>query len=133
MNDQLNHEGPEARRAARRAVNLSCEVITSAWDRPILSRCTDVSPYGMWVETSSPVALGDTVVVCFTPPKRRRELTLFGRVCRVDHREHGGYGVGLEYDCVEWFEQKTLADSLRGIPPRFPGKSRHESGIQPVA
>ena len=63
MNDRLNNEGPESRRAARRAVAMSCDVIASGWDRPIASQCTDVSPFGMWLETSYPVKAGDTVVV----------------------------------------------------------------------
>ena len=67
------------------------------------------------------------------PPKRDRELNLFARVRRVAGRKDGSFGVGVEYDSLDWFEQKTLADCLRGIPPRFPGETRHESGIQPVA
>jgi len=129
-----NGIGPESRRAARRAVDLCCDVVVAGWDRPIASQCTDVSPFGMWLETSYPVKSGETLVVCFVPPKRERELTLFARVRRVDGRDDGSYGVGLEYDSLDWFEQKTLADCLRGLPPRFPGKKkRHESGIQPVA
>ena len=130
----LNQQGPESRRAARRAVDLSCEVIASGWDRPIASHCADVSPFGMWLETSYPVKHGDTLVVCFVPPKRERELTLFAQVCRVDERDDGSYGVGVEYASLDWFEQKTLADCLRGIPPHFPGKKRHHSvsGVTPT-
>jgi hypothetical protein len=133
MNDRLNNEGPESRRAARRAVEMGCAVIASGWDRPIASQCTDMSPFGMWLETSYPVKAGDTVVVCFVPPKRDRELNLFARVRRVAGRKDGSFGVGVEYDSLDWFEQKTLADCLRGIPPRFPGETRREIGIQPVA
>jgi hypothetical protein len=75
----------------------------------------------MWLETQAPLRCGDEVVVCFKPPRRKRELVLFGRVQRLIDGIPS-CGVAIEFEALEWFEQKTLADSLRGIPPRFPGQ-----------
>jgi PilZ domain len=116
----LHRDETESCRVARRAVDFACELVAAHWDRPVRARCTDVSPYGMWLETSLPVSAGDTVVISFTPPKRQREMMLFGTVCRSE-RSSDGSGVGVEFASMEWFEQKTLADCLRGMPPRFPG------------
>jgi hypothetical protein len=122
----------ESRRAARRGVEVACELITPRWNQPLATRGMDLSPYGMWIETRAPAAIGDEVVVCFTPPRRERELTLFARVCRIGEHDDGERGVGVEFEALDWFEQKTLADGLRGIPPRFPGRSR-ESDRHSVA
>lgn len=116
----LGADDRESRRAARRAVDFRCELV--AGNGAIESRCVDVSPYGMWVDTTEPVAIDDTVVVSFVPPKRKRELTLFARVRRIDP-SGDVTSVGLEFESLEWFEQKTLADCLRGIPPRLPGRA----------
>jgi PilZ domain-containing protein len=111
----------DQRRAARRAVNIHAELVTSRWDRPSAARCTDLSPYGMWLETPLPLVEGDEVVVTFRPPRADAELTLFGRVRRI-HRHAAGstIGVGLELEGLDYDEQGLLARSLRGIPPRFP-------------
>lgn len=112
----------ELRRAARRGVDVDCELMTSQQDLPIITRCTELSPYGMWLETPShqdgvAVDPGDEVVLCFVPPRRDRELLVFGRVKRT-----GKTGMAIEFESLDCFEQKTLADCLRGIPPRFPGQ-----------
>ena len=112
----------ELRRAARRGVNVDCELMISQEDYPITTRCTELSPYGMWLETSVPrdaaaVDPGDEVVLCFVPPRRDRELLVFGRVKRTSDT-----GMAIEFESLDCFEQKTLADCLRGIPPRFPGQ-----------
>ena len=70
----------ESRRSARRAVDFCCDLVTTSWDRPVASECTDLSPFGMWLETTLPVVEGDQVVVGFTPPNRKQEMTLFAQV-----------------------------------------------------
>ena len=112
----------ELRRAARRGVDVACELMIAQQDVPITSRCTELSPYGMWLETRLPpdgdvVEPGDEVVLCFVPPRRDRELLVFGRVKRTS-----GTGLAIEFESLDCFEEKTLADCLVGIPPRFPGQ-----------
>lgn len=119
---------PESRRAARRAVDLSCEIIICRWDRPVRSRGTDLSPYGMWIETTVPLAVGEQVVVELSPPGRERALPLFARVMRIERDERdlvsGSIGVGLEFVNVTIWEQRILTGALRGLPPHLPGHKR---------
>ncbi len=126
---------PESRRAARRAVDFHCDLVAVRWDRPVCSRCTDLSPYGMWIETTLPLTEGDSVVVTFTPPQRERELTLFAKVRHVVRDIFGkrcqAFGIGLEFENVTVFEDKTLSDGLKGMPPRLPSTKR-QSGVQPI-
>jgi hypothetical protein len=130
-----NETIPESRRAARRAVDFPIELVASSWDRPVASRCTDLSPFGMWLETTLPLVEGDDVVVCFTPPQRQRPMTLFARVRHVVRDDLGvrsqAFGVGLEFENATVFEEKTLGDALVGMPPRLPTAKR-ESGVQPI-
>ena len=119
----------ELRRAARRGVDVDCELMTSRQDSPIATRCTELSPYGMWLDTGFNVGFnagfnagvavdpGDEVVLCFVPPRRDREVLVFGRVKRT-----GKTGMAIEFESLDGVEQKTLADCLFGIPPRFPGQ-----------
>ena len=109
------HHWLELRRAARRGVDVDCELMTSQQDSPIATRCTELSPYGMWLETGATADAGDEVVLCFVPPRRDRELLVFGRVKRTSHS-----GMAIEFESLDCFEQNSLADCLRGIPPRLP-------------
>ena len=70
-----------ARRAQRRSVELPVELMTRDWDEPVLHRMTDISPYGIWVKTSFPRAIGERIVVCFDAP-HGQELTVFAEVTR---------------------------------------------------
>jgi len=126
----------ESRAAARRAVNLPCDLLVAEWDRPIASRCTDLSPVGMYLETSFPVFEDKVVAVCFTPPGCRTELSLFGRVrhvsCVDDDSARDRFGVGLRFAAVTDDERRLLAEALRGLPPRLPVEPAR-STIRPVA
>src|SRR5687767_13098709 len=114
----------DQRRAARRAVHLRTEIVTGRWDRASRAVCTDLSPYGMWLETTVPLAEGDEVFVTFRPPRVDAELTFFARVKRVQRdgalRAACAFGVGLEFQGLAFDEQALLSRALRGIPPRFP-------------
>jgi hypothetical protein len=115
----------ESRRAARRAVEIVCDVMTSGGEEPVSSWCTDLSPYGLWLETDVRPAVGDRVVVSFKPTARHDEMTLFARVQRVC--EDGGIGVGLELETTAT-ERDALRRALKGIPPRFP-RPRHVEAL----
>ena len=51
------------RRALRRAVDMPCEVISNYVDEPLLYWATDLSPYGLWLDTPFPMAGREQVVV----------------------------------------------------------------------
>lgn len=119
---------PESRRAARREVDIACEVVVG--DETLSMRCEDLSPYGMWLAwpcelpvTDATLALGDEVAVTVPLPGIGRELTVFARVQR-----EGLFGMGVEIIGLSEDEREALEESLRGIPPRFP-RERIDSGI----
>ncbi len=119
---------PESRRAARRAVELDCELICDHWDHPVTAICTDLSPYGVWLETTTPLKPGERVVISFTPPNRNKELTLFARVTRIERDnedlEQDSTGVGHEFQGLSLCEQHILSGAQRGLPPHLPGHKR---------
>ncbi|MCA9621438.1 MAG: PilZ domain-containing protein [Myxococcales bacterium] len=119
MNDLI--EAPElleeSRRVARRWVELDCELITKTADRPLPSRCLDLSPLGMALTTQVVLADGEEVVVSFRPPREDEEMILFGR---VRHAVPSGQPTGVAFEATTIEERISLFDALRGIPPRLP-------------
>jgi len=114
---------PESRRAARRAVNLSCELIASRSDDPSPSRCADLSPFGMSVDTDHHLDDQELVVVSFHPPTSCRQLTLFAEVKRgIFDIDSGTFTAGLEFVGVTAIERQMLSGALRGLPPRLPAR-----------
>jgi hypothetical protein len=112
-----------SRRALRRAVELPCELISRHLDAPLLYWASDLTPQGIWLETSAPMPIGERVVVCFEPPIWwcRRELTLFAEVARVVWtRAPAERGMGLSFLDITEHEQRALAAWLRGRPPPLP-------------
>jgi PilZ domain-containing protein len=111
----------EVRRAMRRALTVDCEVVSVYWDEPLQHIATDLSPFGMWIDTLFPLHRGAELVVCFTPPRGETELMLFARVTRVVSRlrDGGRIGMGLEFVAMDDAERAVLSLGLRGIPPRL--------------
>src|SRR5262245_29831951 len=107
-----------ARRALRRAVNLRCYLMGAKWDRPLPCRASDLSPFGIKLETSAHVDVGEPVVVSFQPPRHDSELTLFATVVRVATGTLDSE-VGL-YFRVGAADQTILEACLRGLPPPLP-------------
>ncbi len=111
-----------ARRSDRRATDVPCELVRRTWDEPIRHQVTEMSPHGVWIQTSFPLAVGEQVVLSFTPPKRshRHELTVFAQVIRsVRARESDGVrsgGMALQFVDLGKTERRTLQQSLRGLP-----------------
>ena len=113
---------PDARRALRRALDLSCELMSVYWEEPVVRRASDVSPYGMWIDTHFPLHRGAELVVAFALPRSDDQLVALARVCRssVDAPR---VGMGLEFVEMSDAERVFLARSLRGIPPRLVRKA----------
>ena len=68
---------------------------------------------GAWVDTLFPVHVGAELVVSFTPPGEREELTLFAKVARVvtgrRKRDRGPIGMALSFLGVSRQECASLA------------------------
>lgn len=123
------------RRALRRAVQLPCELVSQYVDEPLLYWATDLTPYGIWLETRFPMELGEQVVLCFDPGIwwDSRELMLFAEVTRVAH--HRGFeerGMGLEFTDISAHERRALDVWLHKRPPPIPkrrARSSHTRGL----
>lgn len=112
------------RRALRRAVEIPCDVVSGYVDEPLLYWATDLSPYGLWLETSFPMHIGEQLVVCFQPPVwwPGREISVFAEVTRSAHgRSHG---MGLEFLDLGEHEGRALNSWLRGRPPPLPRRRK---------
>lgn len=129
------HQVPEgSRRGIRRGVRLDCELVSPREDEPLRFAMTDLSPFGMWVQTADPVRAGEQVVVCFEPrdvdpiPERDLptwalgELMVFAEVARVATSRRRvnepGVGMGLEFLDLTGSEREALDRWLR--PRRAP-------------
>lgn len=119
------------RRALRRAVELPVELISEHVDQPLLYWATDLTPQGMWLDTSFPMQLGETVVVCFRPAVwwQARELMVFAQVSRsVWGRSSSEVGMGLEFLDISEHEQRALSAWLHRRPPPLPKRRARPQG-----
>ena len=112
------------RRALRRAVEIPCDVVSSRVDEPLLYWATDLSPHGLWLETTFPMLVGEQLVVCFQPPVwwPGGELSVFAEVARSTRG--GAQGMGLEFLDLDQHEARALHSWLRGRPPPFPRRRK---------
>ncbi|MBW2459725.1 MAG: PilZ domain-containing protein, partial [Deltaproteobacteria bacterium] len=96
-------EPPEERRAMRRDLDLRLELVSHYSDEPVAHRATDLSPFGVWIDTSMPLHPGAEVVLSMTPPRfDGRELTVFAKVARAvtgrRRGDRGPLGMGLQFE-----------------------------------
>jgi len=123
------------RRALRRAVDIPCEIVSKFVDEPLLYWATDLSPYGIWIETPIPMRTGEMLVLCFQPPVwwSGRELRVFAevsRVCTSRRRACAGLsGMGLEFRDIPPHELRALGAWLRGRPPPLPKRRARENAM----
>src|SRR5689334_13981122 len=91
------------RRAARRAVRVSCQVVRERDFRLLSERALDLSPDGMFVECSARVLTGEPVVLTFRDARSGRWVDAEATVVRVVHRRRAGdavRGLGLRFDAI---------------------------------
>jgi hypothetical protein len=116
-----------ARRTERREVDILCDVVARNWDEPLRYRITDLSANGLWIHTSFPLDIGETMVVTFRTPQEDTSMQLFGRVVRsVRVRERDGRrecGMGVEL-VGSTEERQVLRRGLKGLPARRKRVSR---------
>ncbi len=98
------NEKSYARRFGRRSVEVTCDVICSDWEQPFSHSMKNLSPNGVWLRTSFPREVGETVVLSFRPPHwdASREINVFAQVTRVTEtrsslsgRMTGGMGLAF--------------------------------------
>jgi hypothetical protein len=117
------------RRALRRAVRFECQLQSDLWDGPVPFLVTDLSPFGMWLDSPLPLHPGERVVVAFRPPSWPDEapaLSTEARVARSGLRRRRAdrpvaSGMGLRFGSLDDVTRAALADRLRGLPPPLPG------------
>ncbi|MBW2463882.1 MAG: PilZ domain-containing protein [Deltaproteobacteria bacterium] len=109
---------PIRRRALRRSVHLTCDVIGTEWEDPVSHLVTDLSPYGCWLDTPFPLRPETEVALSFTPPRwhPQQELLTFARV-RRRARTGPRRGMGLEFLDLSAEETADMRMALRGLPP----------------
>lgn len=120
------------RRALRRAVDIPIQLVTRHVDEPLIYWATDLSPFGMWIETPFPMQLHDSMVVCFKPGVcwSSRALHIFASVERVSRAAgvSGDSGMGLSFDDITAHEQRALSGWLRWRPPPLPKRRCRSRG-----
>jgi hypothetical protein len=116
---EIEEAQAEARRALRRAISLPCELMSHYWASPVPHTMSDVSPFGMWIDTFFPLHAGAELVVSFMPPGLSRELVLFGEVVRAVTTPGASLGMGIGFVRTTAADEDALDALLRGVPPRL--------------
>jgi hypothetical protein len=115
---------PQRRRAVRRAVQVECDVLSEQWDEPVPLLATDLSPFGLWLETPFPLEVGEELVLSFTPPNLDDELVAMAEVRRVALRRRRTdppvSGMGIAFTDVEAVAASGIEQALEGLPPPLP-------------
>jgi hypothetical protein len=128
--NQSNDVPKGSRRAIRRVVELGCELVTRQHDEPLRYNASDLSPYGMWIQTPEPMRTGEELVVCFEPPGvwGGGELMLFAEVARVATARRcldlPGIGMGLEFTDLSKCDHHLLARWLGSRKTPVPRRRR---------
>lgn len=123
---------PGARRALRRAVRLPCDVKCELWDEPVLHIATELSPFGVWLNSDFVLDVGTRVELVFLANFVRgtEGIECSGYVKRVEmrrRRSEGRYaGMGIEFDELTAQQQDQIASMLCGLPPPLPHSAKAE-------
>lgn len=115
----------QPRRAFRREVLLSCQVVRERDFRLVSELALDLSTDGMLVSTEQRVLTGEELLVSFRPPRADRWLDVQATVARVVHgRRPGDRGrcLGLTFHAVDEPSRRLIFRHLRGLPPPEPAR-----------
>ena len=113
------------RRAFRREVILSCQVVRERDFRLVSELALDLSTQGMLVSTNLRVLTGEELLVSFRPPRSDRWLDVSATVARVVHgRRPGDRGrcLGLSFHGLDAASERALFHHLRGLPAPEPSR-----------
>ena len=114
------------RRAFRREVFLTCQVVRERDFRLVSMLALDLSTDGMLVSTSARVLTGEQVLVSFRGPRSDDWFDAEATVARVVHGRRPtdpGRCLGLAFQGVGADWQRALFRRLRGLPPPEPARS----------
>ncbi|MEO7330051.1 MAG: PilZ domain-containing protein [Minicystis sp.] len=107
------------RRALRRELRLTCQVVRERDFRLVAELCLDLSPKGMLVATELPILTGEQLLVSFRAPRSTRWFDQPATVARVVHgRRPGERGrrLGLHFEEISASEREQLFRLLRDLP-----------------
>lgn len=114
-----------ARRAARRAVELPCEVVAEPDFRLLGNRALDLSTGGLLLQSEEEASPGDGVVLSFRAPGKRRWIDALGKVTRVAQgrrRTDRARCLGVRFDAMDPESWALLEACLWGRPPPVPAR-----------
>jgi hypothetical protein len=114
------------RRASRRGVFLSCQVVRERDFKLVGQFALDLSLDGMLVATDERVLTGEELLVSFRAPRSRYWIDAEARVARVIHGRRpsdAGRCLGLSFVGLAGKNARALRDALRGLPLAAPGRS----------
>ena len=115
----------QPRRAFRREVLLSCQVVRERDFRLVSDLALDLSTEGMLVSTEQRVLTGEELLVSFRPPRSDRWLDVQATVARVVHGRRPsdrGRCLGLSFHAFDAASRRLLFNQLRGLPPPEPAR-----------
>jgi hypothetical protein len=118
-------EREQPRRAFRREVLLSCQVVRERDFRRVSSLAIDLSTHGMLVAAERRVLTGEPLLVSFRAPRSDRWLDVSATVARVVHgRRPGDRGLclGLSFHGLDADAERLLFRQLRGLPAPEPAR-----------
>jgi hypothetical protein len=107
------------RRAFRRGVLVTCEVVREHDFRRVARLGLDLSTDGMLVATRDVVLTGEELIVSFRAPMADKWFDCMATVARVVHGRRPGdrgrcLGLSFHGNSASW--QRDLFDELRGLP-----------------
>jgi c-di-GMP-binding flagellar brake protein YcgR len=108
------------RRAFRRGVLVSCQVVRERDFRRVAQLGLDLSTDGMLVATRDVILTGEELIVSFRAPMSNKWFDAQATVARVIHgRRPGDRGrcLGLSFHGHDGDWQRQLFAELRGLPP----------------
>ncbi len=131
-----------ARRAVRRAVRIECDVLAADWDEPVQLEMSNLSEYGLQLDTPYPLAVGQEVALHFelathaettddftapsanaspppTPIVARGSVRWVRLWRRKTDRNHTAR-MGIAFTMLPRAEQHRLGHALVGRPPQLP-------------
>jgi c-di-GMP-binding flagellar brake protein YcgR len=114
------------RRASRRGVFLSCQVVRERDFKLVGQFALDLSLDGMLVATRERVLTGEELLVSFRAPRGSTWIDAQARVARVVHGRRpsdAGRCLGISFVDLEGASQRALRQALRGLPLAEPGRS----------
>ncbi len=115
----------QPRRAFRREVLLSCQVVRERDFRLVSDLAFDLSTQGMLVATHASVQTGEEVLVSFRAPRSKEWIDVSARVARVVQGRRPsdrGRCLGLAFQGLDAAQERILFRHLRGLPAPEPNR-----------